>query len=262
MPPYAPDALARTQPRESQGELTPQAFVHHRPDLIRAALDGIPSDAVSHFASSWNALPADAYVKAERPYRFRRYGKFHLSEDGPQQVSHGPFLQAKTVNKLSGGVPRHFAPLDDAVATSLALRAIVGALHDQLPGPHQDINACGIHQIRVTAVPGAEGDPAPEGMHQDGHRFVGQVLVRRDGVHGAQSRIYDLDRRLVYQSQLTAPWESIILDDRRVLHDASPVGVAAGADLAVRDMLLVDFFADPALPAPSPRPLSKGQSHD
>ncbi|WP_395293672.1 2OG-Fe dioxygenase family protein [Kitasatospora hibisci] len=218
-------------------------FAHFPSDVLRGALDGVPPQALESFLDSWNDLPADEYLGTERPYRFRRYGRFRLLDEGLEPLPHGTFLQDRTVNSFVGGVPRLFAPLHDTVAAGPALRAVVQAFRDRLPGPRHTVDTCGVHQIRVVALPDAEGDPAPEGIHQDGHSYVAQVLIRREGVEGAQSRLYDLDRREIHRALLSDPLESIVLDDRRVLHDVSPITAARGAAVGVRDMLLVDFFA-------------------
>ncbi|MCG6495824.1 2OG-Fe dioxygenase family protein [Kitasatospora sp. A2-31] len=239
----APDLPASAGRPAAAGAPETAPFAHFPSDVLREALHGLPPQALDSFLDSWNDLPADEYLGTDRPYRFRRYGRFRLLDDGLEPLPHGTFLQDRAVNSLVGGVPRLFAPLHDAVAAGPALRAVVRAFRERLPGPRHTVDTCGVHQIRVVALPDAEGDPAPEGVHQDGHSYVAQVLIRREGVEGAQSRLYDLDRREIHRAVLTDPLESIVLDDRRVLHDVSPITSAPGAAIGVRDMLLVDFFA-------------------
>ncbi|MFC5721423.1 2OG-Fe dioxygenase family protein [Streptomyces gamaensis] len=227
-------------PAPSAGPAGP--FTRLGPEPLASALAALPAGAVEEFTASWDGLPADTHLGTDTPYRFRRYGTFRLREGLLERLPHSAFFQDKAVNKVNGGVPRMFAPLTDTVARSAALRTLVRALHGRLPGPRTDIDTCGVHQIRVTATASAEGLPAPEGVHQDGHAYVAQVLIRRQDVTGAESRLYDPARRLLHRTVLTTPLEAIVLDDRRVLHDVSPVRAAPGAVVGVRDMLLVDFF--------------------
>ncbi len=155
---------------------------------------------------------------------------------------------------MHGGVDRVFAPLRDSVADGAVLRALVRTLWDHLPGPRAGVDTCGVHQIRITATADTEGHPAPEGVHRDGHHFVAQVLIRRENVAGGESCLYHPGERPgerpvpVHRASLTAPLETIVLDDRRVLHGVSPIRPTPGAARGVRDMLLVDFFGetDPA----------------
>ncbi|MBT2383952.1 2OG-Fe dioxygenase family protein [Streptomyces sp. ISL-11] len=221
----------------------PPPFAHFGPGPLTAALAGMPAARVEEFTASWDDLPADAHLGTDTPYRFRRYGSFRLRGDRLERLPHAAFFQDRSVNRVNGGVNRLFAPLREPVAAGEPLRAVVLALRDRLPGPSTGIDTCGVHQIRVTATVGAEGHPAPEGVHQDGHSYVAQVLIRRRDVRGAESCLYDLRRRPVHRALLTAPLETIVLDDRRVLHGVSPVRPAPGATSGVRDMLLVDFFA-------------------
>ncbi|MFI9240392.1 2OG-Fe dioxygenase family protein [Streptomyces sp. NPDC053079] len=224
----------------------PQPFAHFGPDPLAGALGEIPATSVEEFTASWDDLPPDAYLGTDTPYRFRRYSSFRLHGDRLERLPHAAFFQDKAVNKVNGGVDRLFAPMTDAVANGAALRAVVRTLRERLPGPADGIDTCGVHQIRVTATADAEGRPAPEGVHQDGHAYVGQVLIRRQDVEGAESCLYDLQGRPVHRALLTEPWEAIVLDDRRVLHDVSAIRPAAGVDRGIRDMLLVDFFSGAA----------------
>ncbi|MEV4926398.1 2OG-Fe dioxygenase family protein [Streptomyces roseoverticillatus] len=225
--------------------MTPSpSFAHFGPEVLQTALGALPARAVEEFTGSWDDLPADAHLGTDTPYRFRRYGRFRIHPDRLERLPHTAFFQEKSVNKVHGGVERLFAPLTGAVAGGAVLRTVVHALRRHLPGPRAGMDACGVHQIRVTATPRAEGHPAPEGIHQDGHCYVAQVLIRREDVQGAESCLYDLRRRPVHRALLTAPLETIVLDDRRLLHGVSPVRPAPGAASGVRDMMLVDFFAD------------------
>ncbi|MCD9141018.1 2OG-Fe dioxygenase family protein [Streptomyces albireticuli] len=217
-------------------------FVHFGPGPLTDALAGVPEGDVAGFLASWEDLPADAHLGTDTPYRFRRYGKFRLRPRGLEQLPHTAFFQDASVNRVNGGVERLFAPLCPAVAAGEPLRRVVLALGERLPGPRAGIDTCGVHQIRVVATVNAEGHPAPEGVHRDGHCYVAQVLIRRQDVRGAESCLYDPERRPVHRAVLTAPLETIVLDDRRVLHGVSPVRPAPGAGTGIRDMLLVDFF--------------------
>lgn len=237
------DRLAVSAGGTETEEAAPDApFAHFAPALLAGALGRLPGEAVREFTDSWNDLPADAHLDAATPYRFRRYGRFRLAGDRLERLPHVAFFQDRAVNKVNGGVERMFAPLHERVAAGAALRTVIRTLWDRLPGPRTGIDTCGVHQIRVTATADADGHPAPEGVHQDGHCYVAQVLIRRENVRGAESRLYDLDRHLLHRASLTLPMETIVLDDRRVLHGVSPLRPAPGAGTGVRDMLLVDFF--------------------
>ncbi|GHC46927.1 2OG-Fe dioxygenase family protein [Streptomyces cinnamoneus] len=223
----------------------PPPFVQFGPEVLTGAWETVPVSAVKEFTESWNDLPADGHLPTDVPYRFRRYSTFRLAAGGLERLPHTAFFQDADVNAVNGGVHRMFAPLEDSVAAGPVLSAIVTTLYERIPGSTAGIDTCGVHQIRVVATADAEGNPAPEGVHQDGHHYVGQVLIQRDNVRGAESILYDLERRPVHRAVLREPFETILLDDRRVLHGVTPVTPAADSRAGVRDMLLVDFFPGP-----------------
>ncbi|MFI0737600.1 2OG-Fe dioxygenase family protein [Streptomyces sp. NPDC021100] len=237
-----PASLRVSEHPGTDGGQLPPPFAHFSADLLAGALAALPPAAVTLFTESWNDLPADAHLGAGTPYRFRRYSRFRILPDGLERLPHTAFFQDAAVNRVNGGVDRMFAPLSDGVAAGAALATVVRTLRERLPGPRDGMDACGVHQIRVVATTDAEGHPAPEGVHQDGHCYVAQVLIRRENVEGADSRLYGLDRVPVHEALLTTPFETIVLDDRRVFHGVTPIRPAAGAGRGVRDMLLVDYF--------------------
>ena len=74
--------------------------------------------------------------------------------------------------------------------------------------------------------------------------------MRRRNVVGAESTIYDLDRRPIQSYTMREPLDSFILEDPRIMHGVTPVHPAEGNDLAIRDLLGIDFIFSPALLRP------------
>ncbi|MEU1014252.1 2OG-Fe dioxygenase family protein [Streptomyces sp. NPDC005898] len=230
-----------------------QPYVHLPAATILDCLAGHGETEIKQLRASWEGLRVDRYLKDGGSYRRRRYSAFHLTDDGLVRAAHGAFRQSLAVNPLHGGVAREFEPIEQDVAGSPLLATLVRTLADRLPGDFDPATGCiGIHQIRVLATRDAEGLPAPEGVHEDGHHFVAQVLMRRENIEGGLSRLYDRDRAPLYRTLLTEPFETIIIDDRRVFHGVSAVEVADGFPTGVRDMMLVDFFPRAADPAAEP----------
>lgn len=233
----APDDLTFT-------EILPagQPFVH----LPAAVLDNVVRNDPDRttFIRSWDRLPVDQHLRDKGRYRRRRYSRFRAIGCELIAQPHNSFFQTADVNAVNGGAPRLFAPIEPAVAGSATLRRIVLALQDRLPGASDPAElACGVHQIRITASTSTSGSPTPEGIHRDGHHFVGQVLIHRGAISGGESRIYDLEKSPIYRTTLRSPLEAIVIDDRRVLHSVEPIRAVSDTSSAVRDMLLVDFFS-------------------
>ncbi|WP_326630270.1 2OG-Fe dioxygenase family protein [Streptomyces sp. NBC_01761] len=233
-------ATIATAPTTATGT-TP--FRHFSPTLLRRALARHAEWERKEFISSWEDLPVDAYLKGGATFRCRRYSQFHLADGRLVPSGQIVFEQSKEVNSLFGGVQRHFEPLREDVAASALLETVVFTFLDNLPGEIDRSDAAiGVHQIRITANRDEASLPAPEGIHEDGHHFVAQVLINREGVTGGESQLYDRDRSPIFRTTLLEPLESIVIDDRRVFHGVSGVTPAPGVTEGIRDMMLIDFF--------------------
>ncbi|WP_051773414.1 2OG-Fe dioxygenase family protein [Streptomyces sp. NRRL S-237] len=210
---------------------------------LKQALDIHSADRIKLFLESWEDLPVDAYMKDGADYRRRRHGSFRFADGALRLEAPRAFHQSAEVNSLHGGVDRHFPPLADDVAAEGVLHTLIHFFAERLPGDFDPATSgVGVHQIRITATRDAKGLPAPEGVHEDGHHYVAQVLMRRTDVEGGRSQLYDRDRKPIYSTTLLQPFESIVIDDRRVFHGVSAIEPAAGVRQGVRDMLLIDFF--------------------
>jgi len=109
--------------------------------------------------ATFDDLPVDAYVDGKQ--RYRRFTAYQMSfKDMSWRLDAlppRPFLQPKSYNALSGGVPRLFEPLKldptpqmSAVANAIGLdKALSYALN--------------VHQIRVLANDAIKGIVVPEG---------------------------------------------------------------------------------------------------
>ncbi|MEU9102324.1 2OG-Fe dioxygenase family protein [Streptomyces sp. NPDC048361] len=220
-----------------------EPYVHLPAAEILGSLAEHSEAEIKQLRGSWDGLPVDRYMKDGASYRQRRYSEFHLTDAGLVRVAHGAFRQSVDVNPLHGGVARRFEPVEQEVADSPLLAAVVRTLLQRLPGSFDmATGALGIHQIRITATRDADGLPAPEGVHEDGHHFVAQVLMRRENIEGGVSRLYDREKKPLFRTLLTEPFDTVIIDDRRVFHGVSAVAVAGDMPVGVRDMMLVDFF--------------------
>ncbi|HET6210082.1 MAG TPA: 2OG-Fe dioxygenase family protein [Jatrophihabitans sp.] len=223
-------------------DLISRGYTHLSPELLDPGRSGCSRLQVEEFVDSWNELPGDPYlVGSGVAGRQRRYSRFALLESGIEALPAAPFVQSDQVNPVFGGVERIFAELSPAVAASPVLasllRTVVGCLPAEA-GRTAPLDV-GIHQIRVRTSAAADGLPTPEGIHQDGHRYVAQVFILRNSVDGGRSTFYQ-DGTAVYHTYLTEPFECLLVDDRRMHHGVSAIRPADGV-LGWRDMLLLDF---------------------
>ncbi|RST18341.1 hypothetical protein E2C00_31325 [Streptomyces sp. WAC05374] len=196
------------------------------------------------YARHWDDLLLDEYMQDGGTYRHRRYGHYVLDAATGDLTAqpHGPYYQPRMVNPLNGGVRRHFAPLTDAFRDDPLTRALVLTLGDvfsRVEGVHRwDVK---LHPFRIVTTPDQQGRPAPQGVHRDGTAFVTSLLVGRTNVTGGESSLYAQDGTRLLTTTLVRPGDQLLADDRRLLHDVTPLTPVDPARPAYRDVLIIDF---------------------
>jgi hypothetical protein len=101
----------------------------------------------------------------------------------------------------------------------------------------------GLHLIRVLADSGRGVAPAPEGRHSDGHAWIAMHLIGRHDCTGGTSSVYRPGEDVPFLvTTMQEPLDTVIVDDRRVEHEVSPIRAAGPGGR--RDILLVDIDFD------------------
>ena len=218
----------------------------------------IPSDLVPHwqrFTRDWETLEPDRHLRNGATFRRRRYGRYFWSPDADilRSLPNEAYFQSADENGYAGGQDRQFAPLlPDSVENPFLLE-LVRCTFAQLPleaakrAQNWEVR---VHQIRITSTPGEIGEPAPEGIHQDGTDFLTLHLIARKNVRGAESTIYDLAKQPIFTTTFADPMDSFILQDPRIMHGVTSVVPADGISVATRDLLGIDFIFNPCLEGP------------
>jgi len=201
------------------------------------------------FARTWDDLGLDTYMADGGRYRKRRHAAFLVSRAGAARKPDQPHYQSRDYNALNGGIARWFDPVTPAAAGSAAFQAILRTCHDLFDGltsaPAWHVEA---HQFRIEARPGQAGQPTPEGMHQDGVDWVLVLMVGRVNIASGTTSIHGLDRTLLGSFTLEAPMDAALVDDHRVFHGVTPVRPLDPEQPAHRDVLVVTFRRETALP--------------
>jgi len=102
-----------------------------------------------------------------------------------------------------------------------------------------------VHQFRIEARTGERGQPTPEGVHRDGVDYVLVLLIDRRNITSGVTDIHALGGRPLGHFTLTDPFDTALVDDRRVAHGVTPVEPIDPALPAHRDVLVVTFAAQP-----------------
>jgi hypothetical protein len=202
--------------------------------------------AWARFAAHWDELAPDRYAADLGTQRLRRYGHFaYKSADGAiRLLMHESFVQPEDSNPLYIGTDRRFEPLTDAFAADPLLRAMLALLgHFATALDDAAEWSAKVTPFRVMASMAAEGQPAPEGMHRDGVTLVTSLLVGRRNAAGGESTVVDMTGKTLLTTTLREPGTLLLGDDRKTLHDVSPIRPVDPTDTARRDVLVITFAA-------------------
>ena len=230
---------AFTPPEQAAQELQAHGYAVLSPNGL-SAFANCPLGAFETFQPSWDDLPPDQFLLDGGHYRSRRHSCFVV--DGEvQQTPHRGHWQPVEYNALHGGMLRMFEPIAPATIAQAAwaqLLHAVGALCSSIRGAQPWYVEA--HQFRIDTTHGI-GRPTPEGAHRDGVDFVAILLVARKDVKGGESRVFDASSSNGKRFTLTEPWSLLLLDDRRVIHESTPIQPTAPG--GHRDTLVLTYRA-------------------
>lgn len=152
---------------------------------------------------------------------------------------------------------REFQAISDEIIRNRVLLRLVLQSFSCIPAEIRAPNPlweAGIHLIRV----GVKGRmpiamPTPEGAHQDGHDFVSISIIGRSNVKGGRNLILPADHKekypranspeIIYQLTLQRILDTIVLDDKRLAHYATPfkLGDSGKSNIGHRDTTVITF---------------------
>jgi len=223
------------------------AFVRGR-DMREILATSGPLDDWQSFVESWNDLEVDTYMADGGRYRRRRHAAYGATRDGAiERRPHQPHIQAPEYNPLHGGIVRWFEPIAAEVGDGATMRTIL-AFCRSLFGSLAPVTASWhieAHQFRIEARTGERGQPTPEGVHRDGVDYVLVLLIDRRNITSGVTDIHALGGRPLGHFTLTDPFDTALVDDRRVAHGVTPVEPIDPALPAHRDVLVVTFAGRP-----------------
>jgi len=206
-----------------------------------ARLNASPSDWAA-FADSWNDLGPDLFMADGGRYRRRRHATFGWADGHFTRKAHQPHFQSRDYNSLNGDVQRWFDPVEQAVADHAIMRSILTFCADSFAlSTPQHVE---LHQFRIEACPGELGRPTPEGMHRDGVDWVLVMLIERRNVGAGVTRIGSPQGQPLGEFTLTAPGDTMLIDDHRILHGVTEIHPVDPDQPAWRDALVVTFVAE------------------
>ncbi|MET4261807.1 argininosuccinate synthase [Bradyrhizobium sp. S3.12.5] len=199
------------------------------------------------FATCWDDLLLDEYMRDGGTYRFRRYSQlFYSANDGHLALlPHAPYEQSAMINRLNGGFQRHFEAIDGQFLENRFFQGLMrwmGSSYSAASG-HLNWNIK-LHPYRIVATE-RPGEPSPEGLHRDGVDYICSFMVRKCNVNGGETVITDANENELVRFTLEMPGDIMIGDDNIVMHGVSPIQmINRKKSVAYRDVLVVAFTKD------------------
>lgn len=168
-----------------------------------------------------------------------------MTEDGINWSAPNYFLQSKAVNPIYGGTKRKFPPLERALRDEPILINLIRSSLALIGTSISDAPIVGVHAIRTIATRESLAYPTPEGIHQDGFRFISLHLCKKYNVlHGGGTNfIYGLtdDSSPLHEFNLSMPGDSLYINDLKYRHSVLPFGPADPSLPALRDIFVLTY---------------------
>ena len=205
-------------------------------DDLTYELQQLPNDvALAELRPFFNDLPLDHYISGN--FRRRRLSRFRGPADNLVHLPHATFMQSGYVNQLLGNIQREYDELDEALIASASFMAFIKAIQDFF-GFDPDTSILGVHQIRINCSSTEFGEPAPEGIHQDGFDYITICCVDRHQVDGAKTEFFLDPQKPAIFSKILEPGEIAYCNDRNIYHYTTPIH-PAGSESGFRDVFVV-----------------------
>jgi len=191
-------------------------------------------------------LGEDRHMADGGRYRRRRYAVFSVTPDGIVRAPHQPHFQAKTYNRLNGGLDRWFDPVTPEIGDHPIIRTLIQQLAQVFAAiiPADGSRAgwhVELHQFRIEASADAIGLPTPEGVHRDGVDGAFVMLINRENVSSGVTHIFDPNGVSLGSFTLSDAGDAVFLDDARVFHGVTPIAPLDAEAPAIRDVLVITF---------------------
>lgn len=195
-----------------------------------------PDQVAQNLAGYFDELPCDSFVDSDN--RFRSYARFQAFENGVERLPHSSFTQSSEFNRVVGDVERHFGPMNDEMIATPEFTHLLASFIERTR-VDTDESIVDVHQIRVTCSDGTTSAPAPEGIHQDGYRFVGIFCVQRKNISGGFTQIFASQvEQHPHLNTVLEENQFVIIDDARYFHHISETLSNLSNEKGIRDVFV------------------------
>lgn len=184
--------------------------------------------------NSFNNLPVDKYYNNKR---LRAFSLLKIGND-INIVGDLNFYQSSYYNNYNGNIEREYKNISTAILNNECFKNIVFIFNDIVSNEIKRENKfIQIHKIRVYATKEST-NLIPEGIHQDGYNMIAICCINRENIKGGISRIYDIDKNIIYSKELEQG-EMIIINDIKNYHDVTNIELVDATKPGYRDVIVL-----------------------
>mgnify|MGYP003151993696 CR=1 FL=1 len=197
------------------------AYIKNGATMFNLKLTQISQWAINSLSDSFDRLPKTDH--RDGSYRLRKYSSVQLSNSGNfkyEKLESTPFNQSVHFNKYQGGVDRNFEEVEDGVIESGGMLEICDTFLESCG--LTDEHTIDIHQMRIS-TDGETVPVSPEGVHQDGYRYIAIVGVNRHNIEGGDLLVYKEQTGYPFLGMVMQPGEMVIVNDKMLWHSAKPI---------------------------------------
>ncbi len=214
--------------------------------LTDYALETINSIDLPQITYFFDNLICDQYLQDN--YRFRRLSRFKVINNKIVQLPHNYLFQSSDYNPILGDVIREYPEIEDGLIQQPDFEKIILEFYEFCRLCSR-FNEIAVHQIRTITSKSNVGEPAPEGVHQDGVDLVGIFCVNRENITGGITKLSQSKNGSPVLEKILNPGEFLVFTDSQFWHYTSAI-TAISAERGVRDVFVLTC---PGLLPPSPK---------
>jgi hypothetical protein len=212
-----------------------KGFVMKKTEDFLLELGQISSEHVAQLSESFNNLPKNEYFDGE--YRLRRYSRFNFSRkklphigiiNKLRKLPTKTFTQSAEFNSFQGDLERSYEEIEQRTFDTQAFIEMltrfkqIASLDDKA-----DVE---VHQFRVRTDGNQIVKVTPEGVHQDGYKFVGMFVFRRNNLIGGEICIHTKKQAAPFIKHSFNNGEFVVFNDKRFWHSAEDIDAAGGGE--------------------------------
>lgn len=201
-------------------------------DYALETINSVDSKQITYF---FDNLIGDQYLEGN--YRFRRLSRFKVINNKIVQLPHNYLFQSSDYNPILGDVIREYPEIENELIQQPDFAKIILEFYEfcKLCSQSDEI---AVHQIRTVTSAENIGEPAPEGVHQDGVDLVGIFCVNRENIAGGITQLSQSKNGIPVLEKILNPGEFLVFNDSQFWHYTSPI-TAISAGTGVRDVFVL-----------------------